>query len=160
MRALFCPLFGVGMFVLTDRLEKRGGGIITADIYFRRTLWLIFFGLVHAYLLLWPGEILFDYGLMGLLIFSFRNMAPKKLAAIAIFLIISGNIWDYADHRSNIKLVEQTSIAKQCKAAGKELTKELKNAQTMWEEKEYEHSSAYVTDYNDIMRKRLPDTFM
>src|SRR5687767_1116714 len=43
MRGLFSLLFGVGMFVLTDRLEKKGGGINVADIYFRRTLWLIFF---------------------------------------------------------------------------------------------------------------------
>ena len=52
MRGLFSVLFGVGMFVLTDRLERKGGGINVADIYFRRNLWLIFFGLVHGYLLL------------------------------------------------------------------------------------------------------------
>ncbi len=94
MRGLFSLLFGVGMVVLTSRLEKRGGGINVADIYFRRTLWLIFFGVVHAYLLLWEGEILFSYGIIGLLIFSFRNMKPEKLVLIAIFLIICGNIWD------------------------------------------------------------------
>jgi uncharacterized protein len=71
MRALFSLLFGVGMFVLTDRLEKQGGSIEVANIYFRRTLWLILFGLLHAYLLLWYSEILFDYGLMGLLLFLF-----------------------------------------------------------------------------------------
>lgn len=153
MRALFSLLFGVGMFVLTDRLEKRGGGIRVADIYFRRTIWLIFFGLMHAYLLLWTSEILFDYGIVGLLIFSFRNMAPQKLVVVAIFLIICGNVWYYADHRSNIKLVEKTAIAKQYKAEDKELTKELKDAQAKWEEKEYKHSSAYVNDYNENMRK-------
>ncbi len=153
MRALFSLLFGVGMFVLTDRLEKQGGGINVANIYFRRTLWLIFFGLVHAYLLLWTGEILFDYGIMGLLIFSFRNIPPKKLVLISIFLIICGNVWYYADHRSNIDLVEKTAIAKQYKAEGRELTKDLKGAQTKWEEKEYKHSSTYVNDYNENMRK-------
>lgn len=153
MRALFSLLFGVGMFVLTDRLEKKGGGISVADIYFRRTLWLIFFGLVHAYLLLWTSEILFDYGIVGLLIFSFRNMSPQKLLLIAIFLILCGNVWYYSDHRSNIKLAEKAAISKQYKAEGKELTKELKNAQNAWEEKEYKRSSAYVNDYNANMRK-------
>ena len=42
MRALFSLLFGVGMFVLLDRLEKKGAGINAANIYFRRlTLSLI-----------------------------------------------------------------------------------------------------------------------
>ncbi len=36
MRALFSLLFGVGMFVLLDRLEKKGAGINAANIYFRR----------------------------------------------------------------------------------------------------------------------------
>jgi uncharacterized protein len=36
MRALFSLLFGVGMFVLLDRLEKKGACLSAADIYFRR----------------------------------------------------------------------------------------------------------------------------
>lgn len=153
MRALFALLFGVGMYVLISRLEKRGGGINVANIYFRRTLWLIFFGLVHGYLLLWHGEVLFDYGLMGLLIFSFRNMEPKKLLLIAIFLMICGNVWDYVDHRSNVKLQEKITIANQYKAEGKEFTKELKEAYAKHEEYEYKHSAAYVRGYNENMRK-------
>jgi uncharacterized protein len=57
MRALFSLLFGVGMFILLDRLEKKGAGIKAADIYFRRLLWLLIFGLIHGYILLWTGEI-------------------------------------------------------------------------------------------------------
>ncbi|MEJ7827781.1 MAG: DUF418 domain-containing protein [Segetibacter sp.] len=153
MRGLFSLLFGVGMYVLTSRLENQGGGIDVADIYFRRTLWLIVFGLVHAYLLLWYGEILFDYGLMGLLIFSFRNMAPKKLVLIALFLMICGTVWNYADYRSNLKLQEEITLAKAYKAEGKALTKDLKGAYAKSEEQAYKHSAAYVTDYNENMRK-------
>ena len=152
MRGLFSLLFGVGMYVLTSRLEKRGGGINVADIYFRRTLWLMFFGLVHGYLLLWHGEILFDYGLMGLLIFSFRNMRPRKLLFIALFLMICGNIWYYADHQSNKKLHEQIATAKQYKTEGKELTKELTAALSKSEENDDKHSAAYVDDFNENMR--------
>jgi uncharacterized protein len=78
MRALFSLLFGVGMFILLDRLEKKGAGINAANIYFRRLTWLLVFGLIHCYLLLWAGEILYNYALMGFLVYSFRNMAPKK----------------------------------------------------------------------------------
>jgi uncharacterized protein len=78
MRALFSLLFGVGMFIFMDRLEKKGAGINAANIYFRRLLWLLVFGLIHGYLLLWTGEILYQYALMGFLVFSFRNLPPIK----------------------------------------------------------------------------------
>ena len=38
MRALFSLLFGVGMFILLSRVEKKGAGIKGADIYFRRLI--------------------------------------------------------------------------------------------------------------------------
>jgi uncharacterized protein len=153
MRGLFSVLFGVGMFVLTDRLEKKGGGINVADIYFRRTLWLIFFGLVHSYLLLWHGEILFSYGLFGLLIFSFRKMTPGKLAAIAIFLMLCGSLWDYVEYRSNVSLVENAAIAKQYTAEGKPLTLELKDAQAKWDERLHERSPEFLNDKTNGMRQ-------
>jgi len=153
MRGLFSLLFGVGMFILTDRLEKKGGGIKVADIYFRRTLWLMFFGLVHAYLLLWGGEILFSYGVMGLLVFSFRRMAPTKLVAIAIFLILCGNLWDYSEHRSNIEMVKNAAIAKQYTAEGKPVSRDLKDAQTKWAEVQYQRSPEGLNEMYSKMRQ-------
>ena len=153
MRGLFSALFGVGMFVLTDRLEKKGGGIKVAEIYFRRTSWLILFGIVHGYLLLWHGEILYSYGLFGLLIFSFRKMAPTKLTIIAIFLMLCGSLWDYAEHRSNTKLVENVALAKQYTSEGKPLTKELTEAQKNWDEKQYERSPEFLNEQNESMRQ-------
>ena len=44
------------------------------DLYFRRTMWLIVFGLINGYVLLWDGDILFYYGVTGLLLFVFRNL--------------------------------------------------------------------------------------
>ena len=76
MRGLFTLLFGAGVILLTSRLEKNGAGIKTADIYYRRILWLLLFGIIHAYLLLWDGEILYPYALFGLMLFPFRNTSP------------------------------------------------------------------------------------
>jgi uncharacterized protein len=84
MRAMFSMLFGVGMILMTTRMEKRGGGIEVADIYYRRTIVLLIFGLIHAYLILWAGEVLFAYGLFGLFLFPFRNTAPKKLIIASV----------------------------------------------------------------------------
>ena len=153
MRGLFSILFGVGMFVLTDRLQKRGAGIETADIYFRRTLWLIFFGIVHSYLLLWHGEILFAYGLFGLLLFSFRNMAPKRLTLIAVFLLLCGTIWNYADYRAAKQLTENVAISAQLKSAGRPLTPELVAAEKEWQERMEKRSPAAIEETNRNMRK-------
>lgn len=153
MRALFSLLFGVGMFILLDRLEKKGAGINAANIYFRRLTWLLVFGLIHCYLLLWDGEILYNYALMGFLVYSFRNLSPKKLILISLFLFSAGALWNYNDYRNDVKLVEQVSIAQQYKSEGKELTKDLKEATEKWQKKEFEKSPEAIAEYNTNMRK-------
>lgn len=58
MRGLFSLLFGVGTLLLLDRLEKKHTGV-AADIYYRRVLWLIGFGILDSFVFLWYGDILF-----------------------------------------------------------------------------------------------------
>ncbi len=84
MRALFSILFGAGVILFT---LKPDASISTADLYFRRTLWLMAFGLVDAYIFLWPGDILFCYGLAGLFLYVFRNLGPSKLITIAVVIV-------------------------------------------------------------------------
>ena len=48
----------------------------------RRNLWLIGFGMVNAFILLWYGDILYAYGVTALFLFPFRKLAPKWLIAI------------------------------------------------------------------------------
>jgi uncharacterized protein len=153
MRALFSLLFGVGMFVLLDRLEKKGAGINAANIYFRRLTWMLIFGLIHCYLLLWIGEILYNYALMGFLVYSFRNMTPKKLILIAAFLFSAGVLWTYSDYKKDVKFVGQVALVNTYKAAGKPLTRELKEAGEKWQKRQEDRSPAAVEEYNTNMRK-------
>lgn len=153
MRGLFSLLFGVGMFVLLDRLESKGAGMNAANIYFRRLVWLLVFGLIHGYLLLWDGEILYNYALMGFIVFPFRNMSPKKLIGIALFLIAAGTLWDYADYKKDVKLIEQVSIAEKNESEEKELTKELNEALEKWGKIQEEKSPEAIAAYNTNMRK-------
>ena len=44
-RALFSMLFGAGIILFISRQEKREGGLLPADYFFRRQVWLLFFGL-------------------------------------------------------------------------------------------------------------------
>src|SRR5947209_20423323 len=73
MRCLFSMVFGASMLLLTSRIEERQAGTASADIYYRRSLWLMLFGIVHAYLL-WAGDILYWYSLCGLVLYPFRRM--------------------------------------------------------------------------------------
>lgn len=157
MRALFSLLFGVGMFILLSRLEKKGAGIKGADIYFRRLIWLLVFGLIHGYLLLWTGEILYDYALMGFVVYSFRDLAPKKLLVIATILFACGAIWNYADYKRDIKFMDNVALAKTYKSENKELTKELKEADFKWQDMEYKRSAEGVAEVNDNMHKGYLD---
>lgn len=157
MRGLFSLLFGVGMFVLLDRLEKRGAGMEAANIYFRRLTWLLVFGLIHGYLLLWRGEILYEYALIGFLVFSFRNLAPKKLILIAVFLFSAGILWNYFDHKNDVKFMNEVELAKSYKLEGKALTKELIEANDKWKKREWKRSAAGVKEHNDNMHKGYLD---
>ena len=69
-------------------------------------MWLMAFGLINAFILLWPGDILFQLGAMGILLYPFHRMKPKGLliAAIVCTLIYCGKqYWVYADEQDDYK---------------------------------------------------------
>lgn len=90
MRFLFSLLFGAGTVLLTERAVERGAGLATADIWLRRCLWMMLFGIVHAYFI-WEGDILYAYGVTGLGLFVFRVLRAKTLlwTAAAVWLLVS-----------------------------------------------------------------------
>jgi uncharacterized protein len=141
------------MFIFLDRLTKKGAGITAADVFFRRLMWLLVFGLIHGYLLLWLGEILYDYALMGFLVYSFRLMAPKKLILTALFLFFIGTTWNYFDFTAQKKLVGQVEEANTLTASGQEASKELKAAQETWDEQVKERSPEATAEFNEGVRQ-------
>ncbi|MEQ9426904.1 MAG: DUF418 domain-containing protein [Cyclobacteriaceae bacterium] len=132
MRAMFSMLFGVGMVLMTIRMENRGGGIEVADIYYRRTIWLLIFGVIHAYLLLWAGEILFAYGLFGLFLFPFRHTKPRKLYMAVAFLTLFGvglQTFQYFSHMENL---EKFELAQEY-SEDEDIPQEIKKGKEAWE---------------------------
>jgi len=87
MMTLFSMLFGAGMLVFSDRAIAAGRS--AAGLYYRRLLWLLLFGLLHAYLL-WSGDILYTYALCGALLYPLRRVYPWILATIGIVLLVIG----------------------------------------------------------------------
>ena len=82
--AMFSLLFGLGMILLMERVEARGGRFV--PFYVRRLLALLLIGLVHAFLI-WPGDILILYALFGFPLILFRKARPRTLLIWAVILI-------------------------------------------------------------------------
>jgi uncharacterized protein len=136
MRALFSMLFGAGVLLLTQRAEERGG-IRARGIYYRRTLWLVVFGLLHAYFI-WIGDILYFYGVVGLMLFPLRKLRPSVLlAAGALVLMIFFGITTLI-HYDQIRTRDQALAADRLIAAGGQPTEEQRAAQKEWEEESKE----------------------
>lgn len=89
--SLFSLLFGIGFSIIIIRNKQRG--INPLKIFYRRLFILILFGLAHM-LLLWEGDILLLYGLLGLLLPLFRKWSDKNLLIMAGALIVSPILLD------------------------------------------------------------------
>ena len=69
LRALFSMLFSASMILFISRPEKKNLGMVPEEIYFRRQIWLLVFGLINTYIFLWFFDILFMYAVCGILLF-------------------------------------------------------------------------------------------
>jgi uncharacterized protein len=81
---LFAALFAYGIVQIHQR--QAAAGMPDADVrrlLRRRSRWLILFGFLHA-LLLFPGDILGLYGLLGFLLVSLTRAPDRKLIRVAV----------------------------------------------------------------------------
>jgi uncharacterized protein len=83
--SLFAFLFGLGFAIQMLRAEAKG--VRFGPLYRRRLLALLLIGLAHAYLI-WMGDILTIYALLGFLLFFFRSRKPKTLLVWAVILLL------------------------------------------------------------------------
>jgi uncharacterized protein len=133
MRCLFSMIFGAGIVLLTSKTEDAGAGASAADIFYRRNLWLLLFGVLHAYLL-WHGEVLYPYALCALVLYPFRRLAPARLlgAGCAMMLAMAGILlYQGYDLR---KTIETAKEAARIESAGGKLTERQEEAKKSWEE--------------------------
>ena len=83
-RTLLSLLFGVGAALSLARLERSAPPGDARRIYYRRTFALIAFGLVNAYVFMWPADILFVSALAGLCLYPLRRLRTRTLLTIAV----------------------------------------------------------------------------
>lgn len=133
MRGLFSMLFGASCLLVTS---KNNGDVNSADIYFRRIMWLFILGLVDAYILLWDGDILYGYAVCGLFLFTFRKIQAKLLIVMGLALALASfgrSSYNYNESR-NMRFAYNSAMADSTKLH-KKLTKEQKESISKWEEK-------------------------
>ncbi len=99
MRGVISLVFGAGLILFMVRPHP-GSLVSNAELMVRRNMWLMLFGIFNAFVFLWPQDILFHLGIMGLLLFPFCRMNPRGLMIAVIFVSLIGagkNYWYFAD---------------------------------------------------------------
>lgn len=84
--SLFSLLFGIGFSIILVRNRERG--VNPLKVFYRRLLILFVIGSIHLFLL-WEGDILLLYALVGCLLPLFINCSDKALLRWAVVLILS-----------------------------------------------------------------------
>jgi uncharacterized protein len=84
--SLFSLLFGIGFSIILMKNEVKGSNGLY--IFYRRLFILMLIGLAHI-LLLWDGDILLFYALVGMLLPMFRKLSDKNLLRLSMGLILA-----------------------------------------------------------------------
>jgi uncharacterized protein len=134
MRALFGMIFGAGVLLFV--MNKEQAGQSATGLFYRRMFWLIVFGLIHAHLLLWIGDILYLYGVCGMLVYPLRKVKPIYLVMcvplVAVFDFTAGTLFYQHVRAERIAYVEASAAA----ARNEPLTEAQKDALRRWRDLE------------------------
>ena len=84
MRAIFSILFGASTLIVIERADAMG--LSGTRIHVARMATLALFGVAHL-LLIWPGDILLHYALVGMLALPFVALEPRQQLRIAVLLL-------------------------------------------------------------------------
>ena len=109
--SLFSLLFGIGFsIILSNTAQKNQYGL---SFFYRRMFVLIIIGLLHLYLL-WAGDILVLYALVGLLLPLFKNTPNRRLLVISAALIFFPIALDafkvLTDHRFSLMIPVEKAL--------------------------------------------------
>ena len=86
---LFSFLFGLGFAMQLLRARERGTGVVKT--YVRRMLALFLIGAFHA-IVIWDGDILVTYAVLGLVLVPLHRLSNRWLVAIAAVVLTAGSV--------------------------------------------------------------------
>ena len=82
--SIFSVLFGIGFSIILRNAAQKGAD--GTKLFYRRMAGLAAIGFAHL-MLVWSGDILLLYALVGMLLPLFLNMSDRKILAIAAAFI-------------------------------------------------------------------------
>lgn len=134
-RGLLEFLFGAGAMLLTARAMTPDGPVAVADLFYRRNLWLIGFGLLDIFLITWIGDILLVYGLAALFIFPFRKLPARVLIPLGLLFAAGSAVSGGVEYHSRAVLMEKAGAVEAKQAAKVPLTKADQDILKDWQKK-------------------------
>ncbi|RYG20162.1 MAG: DUF418 domain-containing protein [Chitinophagaceae bacterium] len=99
--SMFSLLFGIGFSIILARHSENGTHSL--KLFYRRLLVLLIIATVHI-TLIWEGDILFLYAVLGLALPLFRNCANRTLLIWAAALLLSPLVIDFVKVLFNFRL--------------------------------------------------------
>jgi uncharacterized protein len=91
MRGLFTLLFGASMLLVIERAKLADES--AARVHFARMAVLLLVGLTHMYLIWW-GDILSHYALVGMVAFLFHRLSARGLLIAAVVTLALNIVWN------------------------------------------------------------------
>lgn len=82
---LFAFMFGIGFAIQMERADR--SGVRSRMFYVRRLAILLVFGILH-FVLIWWGDILAPYAILGFALMLFRNRSQKALLRWSVLLFL------------------------------------------------------------------------
>jgi len=165
--SIFAMLFGAGLVVMSTRAESRG--IRFGRIFYRRQFWLLLIGVIHGYLI-WVGDILFMYAVIGMLVYLFRNRKPRTLITVAVLFFPVALLLNFGNATMVDKTIIEVAEIEELRASGTELSDEQKEALEDWvvlrrfmaptDEDVQADVDAYRGGYPGIIAHRAPTILM
>ncbi|MEP7165479.1 MAG: DUF418 domain-containing protein [Ferruginibacter sp.] len=158
--SLFSLLFGIGFTIILSRNEQRG--INPLKIFYRRLFILLLIGTAHV-VLLWEGDILLLYALLGLILPLFRKCSDKTLLTWAVALVASPVLIDIIKVLLHVKTgaflddIGQSIDKKNGLPTDESFAKYLYTAGSGWKEWRIWQASGYLYRYGYIIESnRIP----
>ena len=145
MRGLFSILFGAGVVLFLGRDSNS-----RSWLHMKRTFWLLIFGLLNGYLLLWTGDILVTYAICGFILFFARNVSGKRLLITSCVFIALLSLYNAGMHFGLLHLQGLADEAAALQAQDKPVSAELNAAQEDWQEFASEFRPSEATVANEI----------
>jgi uncharacterized protein len=165
--SIFAMLFGAGIVLMAERAEARHAR--PARFFFRRQFWLVVIGAVHGYLI-WLGDILFAYALVGMLVYMLRRRQPRTLIIVACVLLPIPLLLNFGSAIQMEQTMQQVAKIEAMQASGEELNEGQQEILDGWarqrtfmfptDEDLQNEVDVYRGDYAGIVRFRAPTVAM